>query len=165
MNNGKFVILGVLGCVVAGGLWMRSVAVTEWDLTQRFYRQHRATFARFDALHAAVRSLKVHPAHHPEDVAAEARALAAEVQGERVPNGRTSRTQEAEVAYATQAAAWARELARNHLEAPSASPSFLDLEVAYGALVGQVQLSDRAYTFKVPGAPGTMPTPTPKRII
>jgi hypothetical protein len=165
VNNGKVLIVGIFACVIIGGLWMRSAAVRQWDLTLAFYREHRATVTRFEALHRQVRRLQRAPSHDSKALVEQARTLAAAARAMRPPNGRTMRTQAGEIAYAEQVVAWGQELARTGRSRPEASPSFFDLEAAYGALLAQVWMDDRDYPFKVPPAPGTMPTPKPRRII
>ncbi|MNX94232.1 hypothetical protein D3C86_1264570 [compost metagenome] len=165
MNNGKWVIVGIFACVIAGGLWMRSAASSQWDTTLAFYHEHRPTIARYEALHEKVRALQLAPSRATAPLSAEARKLAEQARTMAAPNGRTMRTQASEIAYAEQVEAWAQELARTGRSAEEASPSFLDLEATYGALVGQVRMDDPEYPFRVPPAPGTMPTPKPRRII
>lgn len=165
MNNGKVVISFIFVCVIAGGLWMRSAASSQWDATLAFYRSHRPVVARYEALHERVRALQLKPSKDTAALLSEARTLASEARVMTPPNGRTMRTQAGEIAYAEQVEAWGLELARTGRSLPEASPSFLDLEAAYGSLVGQVSMDDREYAFKVPPAPGTMPTPKPRRVI
>lgn len=165
MNNGKVVIGLIFACVIAGGLWMRSAASSQWNTTLAFYREHRPVIARYEALHERVRARQLAPSRDTKALVAEARTLAAEARGMTAPNGRTMRTQAGEIAYAEQVEAWGLVLARTGRSVPEASPSFLDLEATYGALVGQVRMDDREYPFRVPPAPGTMPTPKPRRII
>ncbi|HEY9898597.1 MAG TPA: hypothetical protein V6D00_05400 [Pantanalinema sp.] len=165
MNNGKLVIVGIFACVIAGGLWMRSAASRQWDTTLDFYRGHRPTLARYEALHRRVREMQLAPSRDSRTLANEARRLAAGARAMEAPNGRTMRTQESEIAYAEQVESWAQELRRTGRSSLEASPSFFDLEAAYGALIGQVRMDDPDYPFKVPPAPGTMPTPKPRRII
>lgn len=162
MNNGKWVLGIVMAGVVVGGLWMRSVASRQWDLTRDYYVSHEPSLVKLEQVHQALRaSLSARPASDAERSAlvASADVLVSELESVPAVNGRTDRTLQLELSYA-------RTL-REHLLRPSnvATPSLLEVEIAYGAVVGPVMLENHEHTWSTFPVPGAMPTPRPKRVI
>ena len=161
--RGDLLVFSVIGgAILVSGLWLRTEAAHQWDLTQRFYQGHGPVLARLDDLHHRVRAASLGRVSMHE-VQQESAKLVADLEHLNPPNGRTIRTQDAELAYARDVADWAKRVVGG--DRRPASPSFTDLEVDWGALLGQVTLEDHSYAFQNRPAPGTMPSPTPKRII
>lgn len=164
MNNGKWVVLLLFVLVVVGGVLMRIAALDEWERTKAFYAGHGRYLSRLESLQERARGLMAKDDGKAPELAREAERLKAEIEGLNPTTGRTIRTKMLEVAYSNQVGLWAREFARLRRDNPEASPSFMDLEMTYGRLRAQVA-PDFRHAFRLAPAPGTMPTPKPRRII
>jgi|GEM_PF-2802915 len=162
MNNGKWVMAILMAGVVIGGVWMRSVAARQWDLTRSFYEVHETALVSLEDFHADFRSWVARNRDSevpPASLVASADAVVAIFEGIQPVNGRTDRTLQLQRSYTR--------LARACLVRPSreATPSVLEVEIAYGALVGPVMLENHVHAWHVFPVPGAMPTPRPRRVI
>ncbi len=164
MNNGKWVVLFLFVLVVVGGVLMRIAALDEWERTKAFYAGHGVYLTRLEAMQERARALMAKDDGQAPELAREADRLQGELEGLNPTSGRTIRTKLLEVAYSKQMGMWAREFSRLRRDNPEASPSFVDLEISYGRLRAQVA-PDFRHAFRLAPAPGTMPTPKPRRII
>ena len=162
MNNGKWVI-GILAAgVIVGGLWMRSVAAHQWELTRSFYERHEQVLVDLEAFHVSFRASAASrgaDAFLVGSLQASADTLVRALDALAPVNGRTDRTLQLERAYIA--------LARENLFRTSAlaTPSWLQVEMAFGAMLGPVMLENHAHAWSTPAIPGAMPTPRPKRVI
>lgn len=163
MNNGKWVVVILFVMVVVGGVLMRLAALDEWERTKAFYANHGPYLTRLEDLQAHARGLMAEDDGRAPELADNADRLKRELETLNPTTGRTIRTKMLEVAYSHQVGLWAREFARLRRD-PEASPSFMDLEITYGRLRAQVA-PDFRHSFRLAPAPGTMPTPKPRRII
>lgn len=164
MNSGKWVVATLFALVVVGGVLMRMAAIDEWERTKAFYAGHGPYLTRIEGLHERARALMANPQGQASELSASAEQLHDEIGALQPTTGRTIRTKLLEVAYSHQVALWARDFERLRRNDPEASPSFVDLEITFGRLRAQVAPDDR-YAFRLAPAPGTMPTPKPRRII
>lgn len=164
MNNGKWVVMFLFVLVIVGGVLMRIAALDEWNRTKAFYSNHGPFLTRLEALQERARGLMARDDGKAPALAADADQLKGEIQALDPKTGRTIRTKLLEVDFTHQVGVWAREFARIHRDNPEASPSFMDLEMTYGRLRAQVA-PDFHHAFRLAPAPGTMPTPKPRRII
>lgn len=162
MNNGKWVMGIVMTGVVVGGLWMRSVAARQWNLTRDFYVLHERALGDLEAVHRDLRIVVARSGSTGQDLsslAASADLLVRTFEGIEPVNGRTDRTLQLERTYA-------RTLFEHVIRPPGvATPSLLEVEVAYGAVVGPVMLENHEHRWTTFPVPGAMPTPRPKRVI
>ncbi|HEY9856491.1 MAG TPA: hypothetical protein V6D05_12190 [Stenomitos sp.] len=164
MNSGKWVVAFLFVLVVVGGVLMRIAALDEWNRTKAFYAEHGPYLTRLEGLQEHARGLMAHPEGKAEGLAASADQLKGEIEALKPTTGRTIRTQLLEEDYTKQVSMWSKEFARLHRDNPEASPSFMDLEITFGRLRAQVA-PDFKHTFRLAPAPGTMPTPIPRRVI
>lgn len=164
MNNGKWVVITLFVLVVVGGVLMRIAAVDEWERTKAFYAGHGPFLNRIEGLHERARGLMANPRGEAAALSASAEQLQGDIEALKPTTGRTIRTQLLEGAYTHQVALWAKDFAQLRRDNPAASPSFMDLEITFGRLRAQVA-PDYPHTFRLAPAPGTMPTPKPRRII
>ena len=162
MNNGKWVMGIVMAGVVVGGLWMRSEAARQWDLTRDFYVMHERALEDLEAVHRDLRVEVARGARAGQELsslAASADVLVRTFERIEPVNGRTDRTLQLERTYA-------RTLFELVKRPPGvATPSLLEVEIAYGAVVGPVMLENHEHRWTTYPVPGAMPTPRPKRVI
>lgn len=164
MNSGKWVVAFLFAMVVVGGVLMRMAALDEWNRTKAFYAGHAPYLTRIEGLHERARDLMAHPEGKAAELSTEAERLHADLAALKPTTGRTIRTQLLEEDYAHQLDLWAHDFARLRHDVPEASPSFMDLEITFGRLRAQVA-PDFRHSFRLAPAPGTMPSPKPRRII
>lgn len=164
MNSGKWVVATLFVLVVVGGMLMRRAASDEWERTKAFYAGHAPYLNRIEALHERARGLMADPRGKAAELSTSAERLHGELADLQATSGRTIRTKLLEVDYSRQVALWARAFSRSHRDDPEASPSFMDLEITFGRLRAQVA-PDFAHAFRLAPAPGTQPTPKPRRIL
>lgn len=164
MNSGKWVVIFLFCMVVVGGVLMRLAALDEWDRTKAFYAGHGPYLSRIEGLHERARALMSRPEGKATELSVSADQLHGELAALKPTTGRTIRTQLLEEDYTRQVSRWARDFARLRRDNPEASPSFMDLEITFGRLRAQVA-PDFRHAFRIAPAPGTMPTPTPRRIL
>lgn len=150
MKSGHWVILLIGLGVIAGGSWLRLSAWEQWQQTQHHYAKLTPQWHALSTLHGKARTRYSAPAA----LRAEAFRLSREIETNVPPNGRTMRTRELELAYLSKLEDWVA----------STASSVLELEKAYGKLVGHVQQEAPSFVFRTVPSSGTLPEVKPRRL-